>query len=278
MLHPDNPHKDGYDFEALATTWPELRPFLRPNGYGRISLDFADPVGIVVFNKALLAHHYGVRHWDLPKGYLCPPIPGRADYLHRMAEVAGMGTGSRLLDVGTGANAIYALLGKAAFGWEVVGCDIDPVALDSARRNVPHADFRLQSDPAKFFQGIVRADERFDLVVCNPPFHLDMEMVRAGTRRKWKNLGKEQALQAQRNFEGRVNELTYPGGETAFVSRMIEESRAFGTQVGWFSSLVARADHLPEIYTAFDRIDAREVRTLPMTQGRKSVRIVAWRV
>ena len=38
-------------------------------------------------NKALLAHFYAVKHWDIPDGFLCPPVPGRADYVHHLADL-----------------------------------------------------------------------------------------------------------------------------------------------------------------------------------------------
>ncbi|MFE8730410.1 RlmF-related methyltransferase, partial [Aeromonas hydrophila] len=81
-LHPRNRHLDGYDFEALCRQTPELATHLFTNNYGNLTIDFADPAAVKALNRALLAHHYGIVHWDLPAGYLCPPIPGRVDYLH----------------------------------------------------------------------------------------------------------------------------------------------------------------------------------------------------
>ena len=40
-----------------------------------------------MLNRAILMHHYGVKSWDIPAGYLCPPIPGRADYIHSVADL-----------------------------------------------------------------------------------------------------------------------------------------------------------------------------------------------
>lgn len=44
------------------------------------------------FNRALLQQFYDVREWDIPDGYLCPPIPGRADYLHYLADLLAPAT------------------------------------------------------------------------------------------------------------------------------------------------------------------------------------------
>ena len=112
-LHPRNRHQGHYDFPALIKASPELGQFVISNPYGKPSIDFANPQAVKVFNRALLAQYYGIRHWDIPDGYLCPPIPGRADYLHNLADLlatdnAGQiprGTAIQALDVGVGANA-----------------------------------------------------------------------------------------------------------------------------------------------------------------------------
>lgn len=67
-------------------------------------------------NKALLAHFYAVKHWDIPDGFLCPPVPGRADYIHHLADLLAQDRGevpkqATILDIGTGANLIYPLIG-----------------------------------------------------------------------------------------------------------------------------------------------------------------------
>lgn len=78
-----------------------------------LSVNFADPLAVKTLNKALLAHFYGVTHWDIPDGFLCPPVPGRADYVHHLADLLADDNGgvvpkqATVLDIGTGANLIY---------------------------------------------------------------------------------------------------------------------------------------------------------------------------
>lgn len=86
-LHPRNRHRSRYDFDALSVSCPELIPFLAPTAYGDISIDFADPLAVKMLNKALLKHFYGIEYWDIPADFLCPPIPGRADYVHHLADL-----------------------------------------------------------------------------------------------------------------------------------------------------------------------------------------------
>ncbi|HDX8437531.1 23S rRNA (adenine(1618)-N(6))-methyltransferase RlmF [Aeromonas dhakensis] len=288
-LHPRNRHQAPYDFAALCLRTPELQPFVFVNPYGASTIDFADPAAVKALNKALLALHYGILHWDLPAGYLCPPIPGRVDYLHRvadlLAESAGKvptGKGVRVLDIGVGANCIYPLLGAREYGWRFVGSDIDPVSVKAASLLAnsnglgSQIECRLQGRAGDIFQGIVAPRERFALTLCNPPFHASLAEASKGTERKLRNLGKEVKDKPVLNFGGQKAELWCEGGEAAFLAAMINQSRAFAEQCLWFSSLVSKKENLPAAKKALTRVGARQVRVLEMAQGNKVSRVLAW--
>ncbi|WP_337076576.1 23S rRNA (adenine(1618)-N(6))-methyltransferase RlmF [Aeromonas dhakensis] len=288
-LHPRNRHQAPYDFAALSLRTPELQPFVFVNPYGASTIDFADPAAVKALNKALLALHYGIQHWDLPAGYLCPPIPGRVDYLHRvadlLAESAGKvptGKGVRVLDIGVGANCIYPLLGAREYGWRFVGSDIDPVSVKAASLLANNnglgsqIECRLQGRAGDIFQGIVAPRERFALTLCNPPFHASLAEASKGTERKLRNLGKEVKDKPVLNFGGQKAELWCEGGEAAFLAAMINQSRAFAEQCLWFSSLVSKKENLPAAKKALTRVGARQVRVLEMAQGNKVSRVLAW--
>lgn len=292
QLHPRNRHQGRYDFPALLQAHPALARFVIRNPYGKPSIDFADPAAVRTFNRALLAQLYGLHHWDIPEGYLCPPVPGRADYLHGLADVlatsnAGIiprGEQVRVLDIGTGANCIYPLLGHIDYGWQFVGSDIAPQALAAAQRNLvangldQAIELRLQSQRSQIFRGLLRADERFHLTLCNPPFHASASEAHSGSRRKWRNLGKldpSRQLPAL-NFGGQHNELWCPGGELAFIQQMIEESREHAAQVLWFSCLVSKAGNLPLLHARLRQVGARQIRQVDMAQGQKQSRFLAW--
>lgn len=291
-LHPRNRHQGRYDFPALIRRHPALAEFVIVNPYGKKSIDFADPQAVKSLNRALLADYYGIRHWDIPPTYLCPPIPGRADYLHGLADLLADGNEGaiprgatvRALDIGVGANCIYPLIGHHEYGWRFLGADIDETALASAativqaNRLQDAIRLRRQADPRHVFQGLLEADERFDLTLCNPPFHASQEEAVSGSRRKWRNLGKLDPARKLPllNFGGQGAELHCEGGEAGFLRRMIAESAHFAGQVYWFSSLVSKAGNLPVVQTALKKAGAREVRTVPMAQGQKQSRFVAW--
>ncbi|WP_157315035.1 23S rRNA (adenine(1618)-N(6))-methyltransferase RlmF [Chitinibacter sp. GC72] len=295
-LHPRNLHQGRYDFAALIAASGALAAYVATNAYGDDSIDFADPQAVKALNRALLAHFYGITHWDTPEGYLCPPIPGRADYIHTLADLLA-GSGGQIprgdavrgLDIGVGANAIYPLLGRASYGWRFVGSDVDPVSLSNAEQIfaanpalVGALETRRQTRATQIFTGIIRPDDYFDFTLCNPPFHASAAEAAAGSNRKLRNLGLSTAGEAGQksprlNFAGQHNELWCEGGEARFIARMIEESAQFAAQVGWFSTLVSKSENLPGIYRALKRLNARAVKTESMAQGQKVSRLVAWR-
>ena len=294
-MHPRNKNLNGYDLSSLCATSAALARYVKPSPGGTPSIDFANPAAVKALNRALLMHHYGVRGWDIPAGYLCPPIPGRADYLHSVADLLATcnrkaipsGPGVRVLDIGTGANLVYPLIGHAEYGWSFLGVDIDEAALHNAATILgknPDLDaaIELRHQPVwdNIFTGLLRSGENFDLSICNPPFHNSPDEVLAVSQRKWNNLGKPGAKkgtqQPRLNFGGGGTELWCNGGERAFVKSMIEQSAAIPKRVLWFTSLLSKAENLPHIEAALKKAKVVESRILPMTQGQKQSRLVAW--
>lgn len=291
-LHPRNRHSGRYDFPKLIAGCPELAPFVILNPYGKQSIDFANPDAVRVFNRALLRQFYGIAYWDIPPGYLCPPIPGRADYLHGLADLlaeqhdGGIPRGNtiRVLDIGTGANCIYPLIGLHEYGWRFVGSDIDATALASARailkanRLEKRIEIRQQRQPRQIFAGLIEPADRFDITLCNPPFHASEAEASSGSRRKWRNLGKvdpKRKLPAL-NFGGQAAELWCEGGEAAFIGRLANESREVAQQVCWFSTLVSKGGNVRPLQARLATLGAQDVRVCEMAQGQKRSRFVAW--
>lgn len=279
-MHQRNRHNTRYPMKELIQSTPELKPFVQDE-----TIDFANPEAVKVLNRALLKYFYGVAKWDIPAGYLCPPIPGRVDYLHYLSDLLGPKKDVRILDIGTGANGVYPLLAFAEHGWRSVGSDIDQEALNSLQKVLKEnpsfekaIELRLQSNPKSIFKGIIKENEFYHLTLCNPPFHSSLEEAQAGTQRKWKNLGKAKAQEKLLNFGGQKAELWCEGGEKEFIKTMISESVQFGQQVGWFTTLVSKEANLPFLYKQLERIKALEVQTLNMSQGQKKSRVLAWRI
>jgi 23S rRNA (adenine1618-N6)-methyltransferase len=288
-LHRRNQHRERYDFKLLTEACPSLAPFVFTNQFGSETVNFAEPEAVKALNQALLLCYYDIGFWDIPPGYLCPPIPGRADYIHHISDLmcgsnyGNMPSGPSVvcLDIGVGANCVYPIIGRKEYGWRFIGSEIDPVAQASAEAIVAqndllreHVQIRLQPNPKDVFYGVVQPEECIDLSICNPPFHASMADAEAGTLRKWSNL-KGPDLPVL-NFSGQSNELWCEGGESEFIRNMIKQSRQLTERVYWFSTLVSKESTLNGVYAALAKAQALDVKTIPMGQGNKKSRIVAW--
>lgn len=291
QLHPRNRNRKPYDFNELISVKPALGNYMKLNKYGVESLDFANPKAVKLLNQALIHHYYGIQNWAFPDDNLCPPIPGRADYIHYIADLLAEGnkgdipTGNqvRVLDIGVGANCIYPILGVTEYGWQFLGVDVDEKSVHSARKIVVaneslkgKIDILHQSNPNRIFKGIIHESDKIAVTMCNPPFHASADEAISGTRRKVRSLSGKKLAKPNLNFAGVSNELIYKGGEYKFIHTMITESADFAKNVGWFTTLVSKSSNLKGIYALLEALNAK-VKTIEMATGNKIARIVAWR-
>ncbi|XXG86149.1 hypothetical protein AAC387_Pa11g1097 [Persea americana] len=217
-------------------------------------------------------------------------------------KIDGCGDGVRGFDIGTGANCIYPLLGASLRGWRFVGSD---VALEWAQRNVesnPHLSDLIEirkagdilpreetgtdqllsgeialnseeklsndscivqkvgmiSDERKGYQGppvlvgVVRDGEKFDFCMCNPPF---FESIAEAGRNPKSSCG------------GTLEEMVCPGGEQAFITRIIEDSVALKHSFRWFTSMVGRKANLKLLTSKLREVGVSVVKTTEFVQG-----------
>ena len=290
-LHPRNLHRNGYDFEALILVSPELKLFVFTNQYQTQTIDFSDAEAVKNLNKALLLSHYNVKYWDIPATYLCPPIPGRVDYIHYLADLLASSNNNSIpttetiqgLDIGIGANCIYPILGNALYGWSFVGTDTDEKALQNCKKIISQnpqlmdvISLQLQTEPRFIFKNIIVEEDRFAFTMCNPPFHASQAEANKANLRKINSLENAKNAKPVLNFGGQNAELWCDGGEIKFITQMIFESVKYAKQVLWFTTLVSKKDNLASIYRTLQKVNAAEIKTIDMAQGQKNSRIVAW--
>jgi len=277
-VHPKNPFAKDYDFDLLVSHFASLKDFVFLNKYGNKTIKFGDKQAVKALNKALLKAYYDIT-WDIPENNLCPPIPGRLDYLLHVADLVTK-TDLHLLDIGTGANLIYPILGTCHFNWQCTGSEVDPDSLKNAqgiidKNKVLHkTDLRRQKFKSNILMNLIQPDDTFDVVVCNPPFYKSSYEAQQKNQRKVDNLQLQE--KDKLNFGGQSNELWYKGGEEAFVKKMAIESVDFKNQVHWFSSLVSKKDSLRNIKRAINKTHPTEVKVIDMEQGNKKSRFIAW--
>ena len=278
-MHPRNRHRERYVFSEIIDTCPELAQFVELNKYNDESIDFFNPEAVLVLNKALLKHYYGIDNWSIPKGYLCPPIPGRADYIHHIAELLSdtnysiqkknFSKDSRIkcLDIGIGANCVYPIIGVKEYGWSFIGSDIDPVSIKSSDEIIKtnsilkdKVELRLQHNVKDVFNGILQKDELIDLTICNPPFHASLAEAQSVAVRKLRNLKQKKINKPNLNFGGKNNELWCEGGEERFILNMIRESEQFSASCFWFSTLISKQSNIKATLKALSKAKAIEVK------------------
>lgn len=290
-LHTRNLHRNPYDFDQLISCVPELKHYVFVNAYQTVTINFSIPEAVKLLNKALLLHFYNVKDWDIPDTNLCPPIPGRADYVHYIADLlAGQndeiptGTSIKGLDIGVGANLVYPLISHRSYGWNMLGTDINQDSLKNAQSILDQnpdllaaVQLKHQPDPNYIFKNIIGAEDRFMFSMCNPPFHDSEESAIKGNLRKTKNLNKKSKLSKPLlNFGGQQSELWCVGGELAFITKMIYESAIYSSQVLWFTCLVSKKDNLHKLKMLLKEVKAVDVKVIDMAQGQKISRILAW--
>ncbi|GKA60873.1 methyltransferase-like protein 16 isoform X1 [Tanacetum coccineum] len=252
----------------------------------------------------------GFGAWWIPDGQLCPTVPNRSNYIHWIEDLLssdiipnsnGDKNSIKGLDIGTGANCIYPLLGASLLGWSFVGTDVTDVALEWAERNVKNnpqiselieirkVDYEKQMidqdtnddesytnisrnteqtcdenksyHGAPILAGVVKSGETFDFCMCNPPFFESME---------------ESGLNPNTSCGGTPAEMVCPGGEQAFISRMIQDSVQLKQSFRWYTSMVGKKSSLKSLTSKLREVGVSVVKTTEFVQGQTCRWGIAW--
>jgi len=283
-FHLRNPHSGKYNFKSLIESSKGLKKYIKNNPSGDNTIDFGDERAVLELNKALLKTYYGIENWDIPKGFLCPPIPGRADYIHHISDLLPNSKKNlKVLDIGTGANCIYPIIGNKSYGWKFIASDIDPISVENANKIIKknHLEnsivIKLQTDKNNFFKGIID-EEYVDITMCNPPFHASLKEALSANKQKRNNLNKTRLsnLNEKLNFGGQKAELWCKGGEILFLKKMARESLLFSNKVGYFTSLVSKGENVKPMEKILRKLGVSNIRVIEMIHGNKISRIIAW--
>lgn len=173
----------------------------------------------------------------------------------------------RGIDIGTGASAIYPLLGSRIFGWSFLGTDIDPISITWARQNVAANCLETQIEcrqvePSQCLLDVLTdVDGDFDFCMCNPPFFEDESQADHGRRVA---------------CMGNSNEMATEGGEERFVERIILDSLQLRDRVLWYSSMVGRKTSVKSILATLRERKITNVKTTKFVHGRTTRWGIAW--
>ena len=262
-----------------------MKPYIFKNEFGDFSIDFTNASVVKQLNKTLLNSYYTI-NWDLPDSNLCPPIPGRADYIHTIAEfIESKGLQHEklcCLDIGTGASLIYPIIGICEYGWNFIASDINKKSIQWAKRiqstndpRLKNIDLRQQKNSNYIFRNLLRHTDFVDVVVCNPPFYTSKEEAVQTNLRKVTQLGNEDTT-TKFNFSGQSNELWCEGGELHFIAKMIDESQMFKKQIRYCSSLVSKKENLEKLVAILIQKKVSMHEVLTISHGNKKSRVLVW--
>lgn len=194
----------------------------------------------------LLRRDFGLK-LELPDDRLCPPVPNRLSYvlwIKSLVEADGPAVG---LDIGTGASCIYPLLACAQRpDWRFFATDVDTASLQSARDNVARNSLedrirvvtRSPDDPLVFTGD--DPSSSLDFTMCNPPFYASTdEMTASASAKKQPPHSACTGAPVEMVYAARDDD-DVPGGEIAFVGRILDESAALQDRVRWYTAMVGK--------------------------------------
>ncbi|MCK4561289.1 MAG: 23S rRNA (adenine(1618)-N(6))-methyltransferase RlmF [Flavobacteriaceae bacterium] len=283
-MNNKNTPKLFYDFKKLCDSFPELKNYVFINDYQNETIDFSNPKAVKALNKAILFANYKIDYWDFPNENLCPAIPSREVHIHALEELlksSNLKKDIHILDIGTGATCIYPLIGNSLFQWGFIATDIDEDSIKNAQEIIDknnlnkHIKLRTQSSSFNVFKNIIHDDDLFSASICNPPFYESKEEADKANLKKLKGLGLK-TENTSRNFSGKSNELWVKGGELAFIRKYVNESYLFKNQCFWFTILVSKKENIRKTKVLLKKLNAFEVKAIPLKKGNKSTRIMAW--
>jgi len=280
-MHPRNPYRTPPDFLTLAEGYPALKPHLIRNAAG-VTIDFHDISAQRCLTQALLHRDFGL-DLTVPDDRLCPPVPNRLNYILWIEDIMNyistdnrQGTTLMGLDIGTGASAIYPLLGcKLKQLWQYIATDIDAHSLEYAQANIKLNGLEQRIKTLQVLpQGPILPPDVFDIrpqidfAMCNPPFYSDREEVLRSAEAK--ELGPNAVC------TGADTEMITPGGEIAFVGRIVKESIVLKTQCRWYSSMLGKLSSLQVVVALLREEKVDNYAITEFVQGKTRRWAIAW--
>ncbi|KAI0686553.1 S-adenosyl-L-methionine dependent methyltransferase [Earliella scabrosa] len=285
-MHPRSPYRNPPDFLALAAAYPPLKPHVLQTPNGPATIDFKDEASQRRLTEAILQRDFGLK-MELPPGRLCPPVWMTLNYILWLEDViqavllADPEQDSerivRGLDIGTGASAIYPLLGCSTHSnWVFTATEVDDMSLQSAARNIDAnrlqdriALVRAVPDDPILLPLFQRAsDTQYDFTMCNPPFYSSREDVIQSAEAK--------EFEPNAVCTGADTEMITPGGEAAFVGRMLMESLGLRNKCRWFTSMLGKMSTLTHIVQLLRENKVDKYAITELVQGQTRRWVIAW--
>ncbi|KAF8630961.1 hypothetical protein AX17_005317 [Amanita inopinata Kibby_2008] len=264
-MHHRNPYRQPLDFVALAEAYEPLKAHLRAANscHGEFTIDFKNADSQRRLTEALLYRDFDIKV-ILPDERLCPPVPNRLNYILWLQDIIrahknyidSPDSDINGIDIGTGASAIYPLLGCRLEGkWRFTATD--RIHLIKTDRQKPIL-WPLELEPTR----------SFDFTMCNPPFYESTdEMLRSAEAK---------GLPPNAVCTGADIEMITPGGELAFVGRMVKESEKYRTRCRWYTSMLGKLSSVTQLVKSLKTSSISNYAITEFIQGQTRRWAIAW--
>ncbi|CAF3854538.1 unnamed protein product [Rotaria sp. Silwood2] len=262
------------DFKQLAEKHPILKSFLIEKTNGGVTLDFRDANAVRALTIATAQEDFNL-NLDLSLDRLIPRIPQKLNYLHWIEDLIECKIDAIGIDIGCGCSCIHALLAvRLNPQWKMFVSEIDPFNYRMAMKNVEQNVLQdqihvIQMNSSALFDGLIDQANHYDFLMCNPPFFSDTFECQGLTNTRKSDRPSANSINTAANIESIYDQ----GGEVEFITRMINESRLYATNVRVFTSQLGKKSSLKQIQNCLH--DIRHIDT-EFCQGNTMRWAVAW--
>ena len=237
------------DFLTLIKEFPELKKYIlkqNEDNEGEFQFDWSNNELSLLMDKSILNYYFDIKYYDIPNGFLIPPIPSRINYINLINSII-----TKLIkdidikniigiDIGTGANIIYPILGYSIYKWKFICTEINKEAYNNAKlilqKNNLENNINIikQNNKDNIFISILNRENKYIFSMCNPPYY---------------NYENEIKLEdKKRDNEYNFDEIYYKNGEFGFFQRYFEESICYKNNVFLYTILIGKKINAENIY------------------------------
>jgi len=233
------------DFSILINIFQELKKYIKEkkekDEINEFTFDWSNNNLSLLMTKCILNYYFDIKYYSIPNNFLIPPVPSRLNYLNTintlLTSYNALNNNNKQnnvigIDIGTGANLIYPLLGYSLYKWIFICSEINNDAYENAKtiitNNKLEENIKLIKQKYKnlIFVGIINKEEKYFFTMCNPPYYDYEEEIKKEDKNR----------DCQYNFD----EIYYKNGEIGFFDEYFEESICYKKNVFLFTILIGK--------------------------------------
>lgn len=232
------------DFLILIKEFPELKKYIikHDEKIEEFSFDWSNNDLSLLMTKSILNYYFNIKYYDIPKGFLIPPVPSRLNYLNLINELIKDIEKENIIgvDIGTGANIIYPILGNSIYSWKFICSEINNESYNNAKlilqKNNLEENINLikQENKNNIFVSIINQENKYTFSMCNPPYYDYEQEIKIEDKK--------------RDTEYNFDEVYYEKGELGFFERYFEESICYKKNIFLFTILIGKKSNSEIIY------------------------------